>query len=263
MAKQLADKKTKNTNPARDVSKQAKNNNAEPVTVSHGAIIRGDSTQKKISLVFTGDEFADGADAIIQTLRSQQIKASFFFTGNFYRDTRYKKIVQQLKKGGHYLGAHSDKHLLYCDWSKRDSLLVNKEKFRQDLSQNYAEMAKAGIQKRDATFFLPPYEWYNDTIAAWAKEWGLQLVNFTPGTKSNADYTWPELKNYQSSDVIYKSIINYEKTKTSGLNGFLLLVHIGTDPKRKDKFYEQLPLLIKELSSYGYQFQTVKELLSP
>src|SRR5204862_1717010 len=27
---------------------------------SHGAIVRGDSTQKKIALVFTGDEFAEG-----------------------------------------------------------------------------------------------------------------------------------------------------------------------------------------------------------
>jgi peptidoglycan/xylan/chitin deacetylase (PgdA/CDA1 family) len=108
---------------------------------------------------------------------------------------------------------------------------------------------------------LPPYEWYNDTIAAWTKELGLQLINFTPGTRSTADYTTPEMKNYQSSEAIYNSIINYEQSKPSGLNGFLLLLHIGTDPKRTDKFYKCLPELIKYLKARGYQFQTVEQLL--
>ena len=41
----------------------------------------------------------------------------------------------------------------------------------------------------------------------------------------------------------------------SGLNGFILLMHIGTDPKRTDKFYRKLPGLINYLRSKGYQFQ--------
>ena len=48
-------------------------------TYDHGGIVRGDSTQKKIALVFTGDEFADGGSFIAQTLQQQKIKASFFF----------------------------------------------------------------------------------------------------------------------------------------------------------------------------------------
>ena len=52
-------------------------------------------------------------------------------------------------------------------------------------------------------------------------------------------------KNYRSSDMIYNSIINYEQSKPAGLNGFILLLHIGTDPKRTDKFYKSLPGLLK------------------
>jgi len=37
------------------------------------------------------------------------------------------------------LGPHSDQHLLYCDWDKRDSLLVTREDFRIDLQLNMAE----------------------------------------------------------------------------------------------------------------------------
>ena len=163
---------------------------------------------------------------------------------------------------GHYLGAHSDKHLLYNDWTKRDSLLVKKQEFKKDVLQNYAEMKKFGVSKTDAAFFLPPYEWYNDSIAAWTKEMGLQLINYSPGTRSAADYTWPELKNYQSSEAIFQSILNYEQTKPAGLNGFILLLHIGTDPKRTDKFYHRLPELIQLLKTRGYQFKKINELLN-
>lgn len=211
--------------------------------------------------MFTGHAFADGGTSILQTLQQQNIKASFFFTGDFYRNKNFQPIIQQLKKKGHYLGAHSDKHLLYNDWSKRDSLLVTKQQFRKDLLQNYAEMKKFGISKTDATFFLPPYEWYNDSIAACTKEMGLQLINYSPGTRSAADYTWPELPNFQSSEAIYRSIFNYEQTKPAGLNGFILLLHIGTDPKRTDKFYQQLANLIDTLKAKGYSFKTIDHLL--
>ena len=61
-------------------------NNSNPVNVilSHGAIIRGDTTQKNISLVFTADEFGDGARLITNALKNRKIQGSFFFTGNFY-----------------------------------------------------------------------------------------------------------------------------------------------------------------------------------
>lgn len=212
-------------------------------------------------MVFTGDEFADGGNFITKTLKREKIKSSFFLTGRFYRKTEFKATIKQLKKDGHYLGAHSDEHLLYCDWQKRDSLLVTEQQFKNDLEGNYAEMKKYGISKGQAGFFMPPYEWYNDTIAAWTKDMGLQLIDFTPGTRSTTDYTTPDMKNYRSSEEIYNSIINYEQLKPAGLNGFILLVHIGTDLKRTDKFYHRLPQLIKHLKTKGYQFQTVNQLL--
>jgi peptidoglycan/xylan/chitin deacetylase (PgdA/CDA1 family) len=228
------------------------------ISSESGAIIRGDSLQKSIALVFTGHEFADGADLITKTLQQQNIKATFFFTGDFYNNPLFKKEITQLKNNGHYLGAHSNKHLLYADWEKRDSLLITKQEFQNDLQQNYTAMKKFGITKAD--YFLPPYEWYNDSIAAWTKEMKLQLINFTPGTRANADYTFPELKNYRSSEEIYNSIIAYENQK--GLNGFILLLHIGTDPKRTDKFYFKLNKLITALKQKGYSFKRIDEMLN-
>ncbi len=242
---------------AKENSSSAKTIRKKNYSYNNGAIIRGDSLQKNIALVFTGHEFVDGGELIAKTLQQQQVKASFFFTGDFYNNPSFKKIITKLKTGENYLGAHSNKHLLYADWNKKDSLLVTKKEFKDDLALNYAAMKRLGITQ--AKYFLPPYEWYNDSIAAWTKEMGLQLINFTPGTKSNADYTTPEMKNYRTTNEIYNSIMALEETK--GLNGFILLLHIGTDPKRTDKFYIKLNELINTLKNKGYSFKRIDELL--
>ncbi|MCF7802404.1 MAG: polysaccharide deacetylase family protein [Candidatus Marinimicrobia bacterium] len=226
----------------------------------HGGIIRTDTTQKIITLVFTGGDYADGGRAILETLNSYGIKGAFFFTGDFYRNPDYSKLIRDLKQDEHYLGAHSDRHLLYCDWSKRGSTLVTQTEFREDVESNYAEMARFGIRKQDAPWFLPAFEWYNDTISAWTNELGLTLVNFSPGTYSNADYTTPDMgKRYLDSETIFQRILDYEAQH--GLNGFLLLTHIGTDPRRTDKFYHQLDKLIVELHNRGYRFVSLPEAL--
>jgi len=231
--------------------------------ISHGGIIRGDTTVKKIALVFTGDEFGDGGNYISKVLQQEKIHGSFFLTGNFYRNKSFKKMLKELKRNGNYLGSHSDKHLLYCDWEKRDSLLVTHQQFTEDLDNAYKELKHWGIEKNQAHYFLPPYEWYNDSISKWTNEMDLQLVDFTPGTRSNADYTYPEMGNkYLSSDAIMNSILTYEIKSANGLNGFILLIHIGTDPRRTDKFYKHLPELIKELKKRGYQFERIDELLN-
>ena len=159
------------------------------------------------------------------------------------------------------MGPHSYEHLLYCDWNKRDSLLVNRENFSNDLLSNLDIMHSKGFNTIKVKYFLPPYEWYNDSITAWTKHLGPQLINYTLGTLSHADYTTSNDKNYRSSATIYNSIINYEGSKPAGLNGFILLIHIGAGPGRTDKFYSRLPELIKYLKQKGYQFQTVDQLL--
>lgn len=123
-------------------------------------------------------------------------------------------------------------------------------------------MAAFGVRKKDALYFLPPYEWYNRRIADWTQQEDLHLVNFTPGTRSTADYTYPEMGNrYVSSGKVYKSVLELEEKDKNGLNGFILLVHIGTDPRRTDKFYNRLGNLIEELKSKGYAFDRIDKTL--
>jgi peptidoglycan/xylan/chitin deacetylase (PgdA/CDA1 family) len=205
--------------------------------------------------MFSGHEFADGGDVIRTTLRDESVRASFFFTGEFYRSPSFAPLIRALRDDGHYLGPHSDHHLLYADWSARDSLLVTREEFLADLLGNYEAMRPFGLSKERAPFFLPPFEWYNREIAYWCDSVGITLVNFTPATFTNADYTHPEMgRQYATSDSIIARLMRAEQSSGPGLNGALLLLHIGTDPRRADKFYGRLGELIRTLRSKGYTF---------
>ena len=224
-------------------------------------IVRGDTSVRRMSLVFTGGSFADGGDHIREVLRKEKVRAGFFFTGDFYRTPEFADLIRGLASDGHYLGPHSDKHLLYCDWDDRQKTLVTREEFRADILANFREMERFGIGRDEARLFIPPYEWYNRNIAAWCRELGLVLFNFTPGTSSNADYTTPSMPEYKSSREIYDRILAYEAKDPSGLNGFILLIHVGTDPERTDKFYLMLGDLIADLKARGYALVRIDELL--
>jgi endoglucanase len=226
----------------------------------YGGLERADTTEKNIYLTFTGGDFNDGGKWISRVLQDKGVPAHFFFTGDFYRSPENKKLIKKLRKKGHYLGPHSDKHLLYASWTNRDSLLVSKEEFTSDLKNNYQVMEAFGIKKKEAIFFMPPYEWYNQQISDWTDELGLILINYTPGTRSSADYTTPDMGNrYIGSQEIYERILSFESTSSSGLNGFILLIHIGTAAERTDKFYYRLEDLITELENRDYQFKQLTE----
>ena len=230
---------------------------------SHGGIVQGDPNKKEICLVFTADDRADGADRIISTLKRQHIRGAFFFTGRFFE--MYPDVVRQLLADGHYVGTHSYGHLLYAPWDNRDSCLVGQQEMVDDLKRAYTKMAEFGITPQSAPYFIPPYEWYNAHHASWARQLGLQIVNFTNGTYSNEDYTWPGIEQetratYRSSRWLYDHMMQYERDHS--LNGHLLMIHLGTAPRRTDKFYDRLPDIIRTLTKRGYHFVSLPALLT-
>ena len=49
-------------------------------TIVEGGIIRGSRDSRELSIVFTGHEYTDGAEVILETLKNQGVKGSFFLT---------------------------------------------------------------------------------------------------------------------------------------------------------------------------------------
>src|SRR5699024_3872602 len=222
----------------------------------HGAVLRGDSTRKNISLVFTAHDFDEGYESVRNTLQEYKINSAFFLTGEYIKGNQEKVI--KLYKDGHYIGPHSYAHLLYADWKTRETL-VTKQDFDNDLLKNIKLIESLGINHTES-FFIPPYEWHNKEIVNWAGDLGVKVINYTPAIRTAADYTYPEMEErYVSSSAILKDV--FEKESSENLNVYIIILHMGTDAKRKDKLYTQLPSFIEKVKDRGYIFKRVDELL--
>jgi len=228
-----------------------------------GAIVRGPKDQKRMAIVFTGHEFGEGGETLLNELARHKSRASFFLTGVFLTNSQFASLVERLQNEWHFLGPHSDRHLLYCAW-ENSLTLVRKEEFQEDLLANVAKVPNnANVNRRFSRYFLPPFEHYNREIADWTRANGWMLINFTPGTRSNADYTGEADKTFVSSQKIFDSIVARERDDPNGLNGFILLLHIGAGPGRTDKFHARFGELLDYLAGRGYEFVRVDELLRP
>ncbi len=240
--------------PVEKEGKAWKSDQVKDIRDSQGAIIRRGAGQKNIYLVFSADEYGEGLDHILGVLDEKHARGSFFLTGNFLRNPEFKSRVKQMISGGHYVGPHSDSHLLYVPWENRDTLLVTKQQFNDDMKRNLAALRKAGLKNGETRWFLAPYEWYNSAISRWSEEMGMKLVNFTPGTGTNADYTTPDMAGYRSSDFLIQRLAAYEESTPGGLDGAIILIHPGTAPERTDKLWSRLGEIIDYYSAKGYTF---------
>jgi peptidoglycan/xylan/chitin deacetylase (PgdA/CDA1 family) len=226
----------------------------------YGAIIRGDDNAKKIALIFTGDEFGESTEPMLDVLKQRKIKAGLFVTGNFVRQEKLRTLLKRAVAEGHYVGPHSDSHPLYASWEERDKTLVTKAFFTRDLQKNIAGLREIGALRRDQpVLFIPPYEHYNGDQALWARELGVILFNMTPGCGSNRDYIKEGAPHFVSARKIYDDILACERKESHGLNGFVLLLHLGSG--RKDPFHPRLGPLCDELLKRGYEFERVDQLL--
>src|SRR6185295_2254052 len=99
---------------------------------AYGGIIRGDVSAKKLALIFTGDEYADGTASILDTLKERKIAGGLFVTGKFVDNPKFRPLVERAVAEGHYVGPHSDQHPLYASWDDRDKSLVTQEEFTHD-----------------------------------------------------------------------------------------------------------------------------------
>lgn len=167
------------------------------------------------------------------------------------RDRKWNKIIKRIIKENHFLGGHSDNHLQYAAWRTRESL-VTTDSLLQDLQRNMDELEKWGVSKEDANYYLPPYEFYNAQNIKDIETFGLEAINYTPGVRTAADYTTPDMSNYKSSGELIDSLFEFEQTE--GLVGAIILIHPGTVPERTDKLYYRLGEIIEYLKLKGYIF---------
>lgn len=223
-----------------------------------GAVVRGPTDRREVALVFTGDQYAEAATSILQTLRERRIPAAFFLTGRFVRQR--PALVRRLHRAGHLVGPHSDAHLLYASWDAPPRLLVARDSFDADLRANVRRIERLGLPR--PRLFLPPYEHYTREIASWTDAHGLALVNLTRGTRSPTDYMTDDDPAFVPADAIVRSVLDRADRAPDGLNGFFLLMHVGAGPGRtRDALAPRIGPMLDSLAARGYRFVRMDRML--
>jgi peptidoglycan/xylan/chitin deacetylase (PgdA/CDA1 family) len=111
-------------------------------------------------------------------------------------------------------------------------------------------------------WYIPPYEWWNEEVAGWLNESGVRLFSCSPGLATPADYTFPAMgASYKSNQQIRAQLAKVLEQSPERINGAVILIHVGTDPGRKEKLYHELGDIIRSLRQKGYRFRRIDELL--
>ncbi|WP_052193931.1 polysaccharide deacetylase family protein [Cetobacterium sp. ZOR0034] len=192
----------------------------------------GGSAEKKIALTFDDGPNDTSLSKILNLLKEEEIKASFFFIG---RNIKAKK--EQVKKtfdDGHLVLNHSYSHLNFQKASKEE-IVKEIEKTNLYISD---------IIGLTPTLYRPPYGINTANVKLAVKQIGMDIILW------NVDG-----EDWNSKKTV-KEIVEIQKKQTK--NGSIILMHTQPD---KYTSYEALKVLIPYYREQNYEFVRLDELL--
>lgn len=187
--------------------------------------------QKKVAITFDAAWGDEDADRILNTLKENQVRATFFMVGDFIR--KYPDLVKRIAEEGHDVANHSNKHPHVNHMSK--------EAVKVDIMQAHQEIKN--VTGKDCNLYRPPYGEYNDTVLDAAKECHYHTIQW--------DVDSIDWKGYDAPTIIKKVL----EHKHLG-EGSIILLHNGTKHTA-----EALPQIIAGLKERGYEIVPISELI--
>jgi peptidoglycan-N-acetylglucosamine deacetylase len=198
------------------------------------------SAVKKVALTFDDGPNGEHTLAILEILKSHNLKAAFFFPAKNVE--RLPEIALMAKNQGHIIGNHTYDHP-HLNTLTADQIRLQIEK---------AERVFAKVLDLQPRYFRPPYGEYNKTVEAIIKEKGYRLVLWDMACYS-MDWQNP------SSDVIAE--ISTDRAR----NGSIILLHDGRnimENQPRDNTVEALRLIIPRLLKKGFEITTLDNICS-
>jgi len=220
------------------------------------------------AITFDGGSYADAAAEIFDTLASRGVKSTLFVTGGFIR--RFPQVITRAAQEGHEVGNHMQTHPRLTTYTTTQTQATRPGVTRQFVI-NELENAARTLSDRTGLRFAPlwraPYGEYNRNICEWALEAGYIHIGWRQGGGwgRNLDTNdWipnEDSPGYRTPQEVYDKIVHIAK-QPGGLNGGIILMHLGTERKARDqRVHIILGRLIDTLRDLGYEPVTVSELL--
>lgn len=190
-----------------------------------------ESDKKVVALSFDAAWGNEDTERILDILRENDIKVTFFMTGEWVE--KFPEDVKKIAKDGHVLGNHSENHKKMSELSVDDC--------KEEIMAVHNKVKElTGV---DMEVFRPPYGDYDDKLVNVTYE-----VGYFPVQWSVDSLDW---KNYGANSII-DTVVNHKALD----NGAIILMHNGS------KFTaDALQGVIDGLKNKGYSFVTISELI--
>ncbi len=194
---------------------------------------QGNSKIKKIALTFDDGPNDTSLPKVLDLLKEEKIKASFFFIGKNISDRKLE--VERVHKEGHLVLNHSYTHSNF-DKASQELIISEIEKTNKTINDIIGVTPK---------LYRPPYGIITENVKIAVKNLDMNIVLWNVdgedwNTKRSLDY-----------------VVNTQEKETK--NGSIILMHTQPD---KDTSYEALKKLIPYYRSKGYEFVKLDELLN-
>ena len=193
----------------------------------------GNEDEKRIYLTFDAGYENGNTEKILDALKDNQVRATFFIVGNYLETC--PNIVKRMVEEGHMVGNHTYHHKDMAQLTSEDSFL----KELTDLEDLYKEVIGMDMPK----FYRPPQGKFNELQLQWAKDAGYKTCFW-----SLAYVDWDEKKQPSKEEAMDKLTKRIHP-------GATVLLHSTSSTNG-----EILGDIIKEWKKMGYSFGELNEL---
>ena len=184
--------------------------------------------ENKVALTMNCAWNADDIDSILETLKNNNVKITFFVVGDWL--DKYPEAAKKIAEAGNEIASHSNTHPKVANLSYEENV--------KEIKESVEKIEKITGQK--TTLYRPPYGEYNNTVISAAQDNGYKVIQWNLDT---LDYTG------LTGDKMWKRI---EKVKA----GDIILSHNGTEHTA-----DSLDMLIKNIKQKGLEIVKVSDLI--
>lgn len=229
---------------------------------------RGSLERRQVSLTFDGGSTDNDAEQILAILREHHLQVTIFLTGGFIQ--KFPDLTRRIVEDGHEVGNHTWNHphlTTFAENHRHETLPDITQAFVHDQLNRTAELFEKVTGQKMSPFWRAPFGEHNAQIRQWAAELGYRHIGWTLGRswrQSMDTLDWvadTSSTAYHTSEEILANLMNISDDETYGMNGGIILMHLGSLRQDSDHFYSVLPRLISGLQEKNYTLVKVSELL--